>query len=362
MEKAHEIPSACVALTSEEYLKEIEFRPDDFEFQHHGDFDHTDTNFASQSYWKDALVRFRKNKGAVFSLFCIIFLIFMALAGPEMNDYTFSEQNVVNQNMAPRIPILENLGFLDGSETLRTSTGSKVVNKYQGSGQEDTYYWFGSDVLGRDIWTRTWTGTRISLYVAVLAVVIDLVVGLTYGLTSGYFGGKVDIVMQRIAEILNSIPYLVTVTLLLLIMKPGLTSITVALMLSGWLGMSRIARAEVLKLKEQEYVLASKTLGAKSFRIITKEVLPNIFGSLITQTMFSIPHAIFMEAFLSFIGLGIPEPMASLGSLISDGYKNFTTHPYMIVSPLLVMCLLMLCFNMLADGLRDSLDPKMKNM
>lgn len=241
------------------------------------------------------------------------------------------------------------MGILDGSETIRTSTGSKEINYYESNSLTDTYYWFGSDSLGRDLWTRTWSGTRISLYVAVLAVFIDLAFGLTYGLVSGYFGGKVDMIMQRIVEILNSIPYLITVTLLLLVMKPGLMSITFALMFSGWLGMSRIARAEVLKLKEQEYVLASRTLGAKSFRIIFKEILPNIFGPLITQTMFSIPHAIFTEAFLAFIGLGVPEPMASLGSLISSGYQNFTSHPYMIVFPLIVMGLLMLCFNMLAD-------------
>lgn len=170
------------------------------------------------------------------------------------------------------------MGILDGSETIRTSTGSKEINYYESNDLTDTYYWFGSDSLGRDLWTRTWSGTRISLYVAVLAVFIDLAFGLTYGLVSGYFGGKVDMIMQRIVEILNSIPYLITVTLLLLVMKPGLMSITFALMFSGWLGMSRIARAEVLKLKEQEYVLASRTLGAKSFRIIFKEILPNIFG------------------------------------------------------------------------------------
>ena len=279
-----------------------------------------------------------------------------------MNQFTYDQQIITNQNMAPRVPGLENMGILDGSETIRTSTGSKEINYYESNSLTDTYYWFGSDSLGRDLWTRTWSGTRISLYVAVLAVFIDLAFGLTYGLVSGYFGGKVDMIMQRIVEILNSIPYLITVTLLLLVMKPGLMSITFALMFSGWLGMSRIARAEVLKLKEQEYVLASRTLGAKSFRIIFKEILPNIFGPLITQTMFSIPHAIFTEAFLAFIGLGVPEPMASLGSLISSGYQNFTSHPYMIVFPLIVMGLLMLCFNMLADGLRDALDPKMKDM
>jgi len=349
------------ALTAEEYLSGIEFKPDDFEFLHEGSFEHLDTNFASQSYWKDARIRFRANKGAVFSLFCILFIIVMAFAGPMMTKYTYDQQIITNQNMAPRVPFLENFGILNGSEMLRTSTGSKLINHYTGV-NADTYYWFGSDSLGRDLWSRTWMGTRISLYVAFLAVGIDLVFGLTYGLVSGYYGGAVDMVMQRIVEILNSIPYLVTVTLLLLVLKPGLLTISFALMFSGWLGMSRIARAEVLKLKEQEYVLASRTLGAKSMRIIFREILPNIVGPLITQTMFSIPHAIFTEAFLAFIGLGVPEPMASLGTLISDGYRNFTTHPYMIIYPIIVMALLMLCFNMMADGLRDALDPKMKDM
>ena len=127
-------------------------------------------------------------------------------------------------------------------------------------------------------------------------------------------------------------------------------------------GMSRIARAEILKIKEREYILASRTLGAKSLWIIFQEGLPNMIGPLITQTMFSIPHAIFTEAFLAFIGLGVPEPMSSLGSLISSGYKNFTTHPYMIVAPMIIMCLLILSFTLFADGLRDALDPKMKEM
>lgn len=133
-------------------------------------------------------------------------------------------------------------------------------------------------------------------------------------------------------------------------------------MITGWIGMSRIARAQVLKLKEQEFVLASKTLGAKDFFIIFREILPNIFGQIITNTMFSIPNAIFTEAFLAFIGLGVPAPMASLGTLISDAFKSFTTHPYMIIPPVVVLALLMLGFNMLADGLRDAFDPKMKEM
>lgn len=179
---------------------------------------------------------------------------------------------------------------------------------------------------------------------------------------SGYFGGAVDNVMQRFAEVLNGIPSLVIVTLLIIVLKPGLLTITFSLMITGWIGMNRIARAQMLKLKEQEFVLASRTLGAKSLFIIFKEILPNILGAIITNTMFSIPNAIFTEAFLAFIGLGVPAPMASLGSLISDAFKSFTTHPYMIVAPVVVLAVLMLSFNMLADGVRDAFDPKMKEM
>jgi oligopeptide transport system permease protein len=251
---------------------------------------------------------------------------------------------------------------------MRTSTGTVNQNKYISkdpgvtTGLEDIYYWFGTDVLGRDIFTRTWEGTRISLYIALVAVIVDMCFGMIYGLVSGYFGGKVDMVMQRFAEILNGIPTLVIVTLLILVFKPGLVTITIALALTGWIGMSRIARAQVLKLKEQEFILASKTLGARDFFIIFKEILPNIFGQLIVMSMFSIPNAIFTEAFLAFIGLGVPQPLASLGSLISDAFKSFTTHPYMILFPVIVLAVIMLSFNMVADGLRDAFDPKMKEM
>jgi oligopeptide transport system permease protein len=342
----------------------IEFRPDDFQLKG-ADTTRIDMNFASQSFWKDALGRFRANKGAVFSLIVILLIILLAIVGPLVSGYTYQQQDIKATNLAPRMPGLENMGIFDGSETIKTSTGSKEKNAYvdKKTGEKnDTFYWFGSDALGRDIWTRTWTGTRISLYIAVIAVLIDMLLGMGYGLISGYFGGRVDSLMQRFTEIVNSIPTLVIVTLLMLVLKPGLATITLALMITGWIGMSRIARAQMLKLKEQEFVLASHTLGASNFRVIFSEILPNIIGQLITNTMFSIPNAIFTEAFLSFVGLGIPEPMCSLGSLISYAFKNFTTHPFQIVPPVIVLALLMLCFNMLADGLRDAFDPKMKEM
>ena len=321
-----------------------------------------DTNFAAQSFWRDVLVRYLRKTSAVIGLVLILLISITAAVGPGMNGYTYSGQELSQKNLAPRVKILEDYGIFDGSETMNTTTGSKKVNYYEEKELDDVYYWFGSDNFGRDIWTRTWSGARVSLIIAVAAAIIDMVIGMSYGLISGYFGGRVDMVMQRILEVANGIPRLVIVTLLLLVLQPGMLTIIFALMLTEWVGMSRIARAEMLKLKEQEFVLASRTLGAGSFFIIFREVLPNIIGPIITQVMFSIPTAIFTEAFLSFVGLGIPVPQCSLGSLISEGFNSFTTHPYQIVPPIVVMALLMLSFNLVADGLREALDPKMKEM
>ena len=321
-----------------------------------------DTNFASQNFWKDVFIRYFRKTSAVIGLVLIILISIMAVAGPGMNEYTYSGQELSQKNFAPRVKWLEKFGIFDGSESLSTTTGSMKINYYEDKGLDDVYYWFGSDNFGRDIWTRTWSGARVSLIIAVAAAIIDMLIGMSYGLISGYFGGKIDMVMQRFLEIANGIPRLVIVTLLLLILEPGMLTIIFALMLTEWVGMSRIARAEMLKLKEQEFVLASRTLGAGSFFIIFKEVLPNIIGPIITQVMFSIPTAIFTEAFLSFVGLGIPVPQCSLGSLISEGFNSFTTHPYQIIPPIIVMALLMLSFNLVGDGLREALDPKMKEM
>ncbi|MGN8632268.1 ABC transporter permease [Blautia sp. HCP3S3_G3] len=292
------------------------------------------TNFASQSFWKDVFIRYFRKTSAVIGLILIILISIMAVVGPGMNDYTYSGQELSQKNFAPRVKWLEKFGIMDGSETMKTTTGSMEINYYKDKGLDDLYYWFGSDNFGRDIWTRTWSGARVSLIIAIAAAIIDMLIGMSYGLISGYFGGKVDMIMQRILEIANGIPRLVIVTLLLLILQPGMLTIIFALMLTEWVGMSRIARAEMLKLKEQEFVLASRTLGAGSFFIIFKEVLPNIIGPIITQVMFSIPTAIFTEAFLSFVGLGIPVPQCSLGSLISEGFNSFTTHPYQIIPPI----------------------------
>ena len=186
---------------------------------------------------------------------------------------------------------------------------------------KDIFYLFGTDTMGRDIWLRTWSGTRISLLVAGAAIIIDMAVGMTYGLISGYFGGRVDMVMQRIVEVINSIPTLVIATLMLVILKPGIIPILFVLVLTGWIGMSRIARAQMLKLKEQEFVLASKTLGASDMHIIFKDILPNIFGQLIIMSMFSIPNAIFMETTLSFAVIPVTSAVLALQSSNPSGAK-----------------------------------------
>ncbi|MDR3174142.1 MAG: ABC transporter permease [Treponema sp.] len=315
-----------------------------------------------ESYIRNLIRRLWKNRGAMAGFFCIAVIVIMAIIGPFLNDFRYDQQITGNESMAPRIQGLEKLGIFDGRERLHTSTGVRVINRYaQVENGERYYYWFGSDTLGRDIFTRTWEGTRISLFIALIAVLVDVCIGILYGFSSAYFGGKTDIIMQRIIEIINGIPTLVIVTLLIMVLRPGILSVTLTIMLTGWIGMSRMARAQMLKLKNREYVLAARTLGAGSLRVIFQEILPNSFGQFLVMSMFSIPSAIFTEAFLAFIGIGIPVPLASLGSLISDSFRSLTSHPYMILAPVIVLAVLMLSFNLLADGLRDALDPGIKD-
>ena len=187
-----------------------------------------------------------------------------------------------------------------------------------------------------------------------------MLIGMSYGLLSGYFGGRVDSIMQRFVEIANSIPRLVIVSVLAIFMPKGIGLVIVTLLLTEWIGMSKIACAEMLKMKEQEYVLASRTLGAGSGHIIFKEILPNTIGPIITQVMFSIPTAIFTEAFLSYIGLGVPVPQPSWGMLAQEGASVFQLYPHQLWIPAIAISLTMRSFNLLGDGLRDAFDPKMK--
>lgn len=329
----------------DEKLK-IEYLPDDFCLDTGDHKAEEEKAYVNQSYWQDVFRRFCANKGALIGLILIVVIMLFAIVGPMVSGYSYRTVDPLAVTLTPRIQGLENIGIFNGYTDLDC----------------EDYHWFGTDNLGRDLFTRFAEGTRVSFQIAGLAVLVDVIIGVVYGLISGYFGGFVDVVMQRITEILNSIPTMIVVTLLLLIMRPGMYSIIIAMMLTGWINMSRIVRAQVLKQKEMEFVLAARTIGESSVAILFKEILPNVMGQIIVTLMFSIPNAIFMEAFLAFIGLGIPAPMASLGSLINDGYKSAMTYPHMVVLPVAILALLMLSFNLVADGLRDAIDPQMKTM
>lgn len=326
-------------------------RQKDFAFVNRTPKAEIDENYSSQSYGRDVLARLCANKGAVIGLVLIGLVVLFAVIVPMTSGYTYKEVNAAASNLPPKVPLLEKLGLFNGEKN--------GVDLYAQKGVEQ-YHIFGTDNLGRDIFTRVAEGTRISLLIAILAIAINLCIGVVYGLVSGYFGGMVDTVMQRVIEVLVGIPSMVILTLLLLVMKPGLVSIVIALTITDWINMSRIVRAQVLRLKNQEFVLASQTLGASSLRIIRRDMLPNAFGQIIITFTFSIPDAIFMEAFLAFIGLGVQAPMASLGVLINDGYKSAMTYPHMIVAPVVVLGILMLSFTVFGDGLRDAIDPQMK--
>ncbi len=329
---------------------------DDFSFVPEGfiNFEQENEYIEERTFLQDVWERFKRNKAALLSMCIIAIIILLSVFAPMFSSNRYDRGNIEEQSIAPRIPIVEKIGIMDGKQN--------GYSKYEKLKINDKYFFFGTDTLGRDIWVRTWKGTQVSLYMAFIAVVVDMFIGMSFGIISGYFGGKVDMIMQRIVEVLNSIPTMVIVTLLVFILKPGIVSITLAIVIKGWIGMSRIARAQVLRLKEQEFILASRTLGSTNFKIIVKEILPNIFGQIIIMSMFSIPNAIFTESFLAFIGLGLQPPLASLGVLISEGFKSFLVSPYMVVIPTLVLATLMLSFTVLADGMRDAFDPKMKEM
>lgn len=310
----------------------------------------------SLNFWQDAWLRLRKNKAAIVSMIALVLLILMAIIGPHIGPHDANTQTITHANLPPKVPGLENMGIMDGTGVM----AGKEVDMYELKGVDD-YYWFGTDGLGRDMFARVWEGTQISLIIAFVAAFIDVVIGVIYGGISAYYGGRVDDIMQRIVEVLYGIPNLVVVILMLLVMEPGLTAIIIAIALTGWIGMSRIVRGQILKYKNQEFVLAARTLGASNGRIISKHLLPNILGIIIINTMFTVPGAIFFEAFLSFIGLGLQPPDASLGTLINDGYKLVKFQPHILLAPALVLSALMVAFNLLGDGLRDAFDPKMKD-
>src|SRR5699024_9662111 len=270
-----------------------------------------------------------------------------------LNDHDYRTQDLSRQNLPPKVSFLEKIPFIGFD-------GVDIKNQDQYKSKEvNDVFWFGSDDLGRDVWSRVWQGTRILLYVAFLAAALDLLVGVVYGSISAYYGGRIDNIMQRIIEILIGIPQLIVVILLILILQPGISSITIALVITGWVNMARIIRGQVLKLKNEEFVLASKVLGGADKHLLLKHLIPNSLGPIIITTMFTVPNAIFTEAFLSFIGLGVQPPNASLGTIVNDGFELLQVFPHSLMFSATVISLIMISFNLVGDGLRDAFDPKM---
>lgn len=278
------------------------------------------------TYWQDAWRRLKRNKVAMISLCVLVVIILFCIIQPIIagDKYMIQDMSIANQG-----PSIKHL--------------------------------FGTDNLGRDLFDRLWIGGRVSLIIAFVGTLVECVVGIIYGGISGYFGGKLDNIMMRIVDIINSIPMTIYVILLMVMFeKGGLFNIIIALSVSYWISMARIVRGEILQLKQQEFVLAAKTLGASGKRILFKHLIPNCLGSIIVTLTLQIPTAIFTEAFLSFIGLGIAPPAASWGTLANDALQSLRLYPYQLLFPTLAICLTILSFNLLGDGLRDALDPKVK--
>ncbi|UOF91211.1 ABC transporter permease [Fodinisporobacter ferrooxydans] len=277
------------------------------------------------TYRQDVRRRFLKNKLAVFSLSVIAILIIMAVFGPDMTKYSYSTQVLSQKNLPP-------------------------------SGM----HWFGTDDLGRDVFSRCWYGARISLFIGFMAALIDLVIGVIYGGISGFFGGKVDEIMMRIVEILYGLPYLLMVILMMVVMGPGLFTIIVAMTVTGWVNMARLVRGQVLQLKELDYVFVARSLGASVPRILWRHLVPNTFGPILVNMTLTIPSAIFGEAVLSFLGLGVPAPLASWGTMANDGLSSILDgDTWRLFFPAILISLAMFAFNVLGDGMSEALDPKM---
>ncbi|REJ18483.1 MAG: diguanylate cyclase [Caldibacillus debilis] len=279
----------------------------------------------SISFWVDAFYRFRQNKLAMFCVFLLLVLVAMAIFVPWFSKYDYDTNDLMNTNQPP-----------------------------------SAKHWFGTDDLGRDVFVRTWVGARISLTIGVVAALIDLLIGVVWGGIAGYKGGRVDEVMMRIADILNGIPYLLVIILFMVVFGQELWTMILAMTVTGWINMARIVRGQVLQLKNQEFVLAARTLGASFNRILFKHVIPNAMGPILVTLTLTIPSAIFTEAFLSFLGLGLNPPLASWGTMANEGLPALEYYPWRLFFPATFICLTMFALNVIGDGLRDAIDPRLR--
>ncbi len=276
-----------------------------------------------RSLWQDAFSRLLQNHLAVFGLCVVIFFILIAIFADLIAPYSYEEQNLA-----------------------------------LGASPPSSKHWLGTDTLGRDLFTRILYGSRISLMVGILATTVALTIGVTWGTISGYLGGRVDMVMMRIVDILYALPFTIFIILLMVVFGRNIYLLFFAIGAVEWLTMARIVRSQVMSIRNQEYIDAVISMGLPRWRIITRHVLPNILGPVIVYTTLTIPGVILLESFLSFLGLGIQPPMSSWGSLISNGVETMEEYPWLLIFPALTLSVTLFSLNFLGDGLRDAIDPR----
>ena len=360
----------------------------------------------SRTFAGDVWFRFRHKPTAIAGFILILVLALFALVGPFFTAYDYAQQNLDVVNIPPVMKVyqapdggylyittalklvrVDKHGKLQGqlkrvreedakSMTIYDAGGTEVALYYGGStyvvADETTgniypsryirngSYLLGTDSLGRDVLTRLMYGTRISLMVALMATLVNMVIGILYGGIAGYAGGTVDTVMMRIVDIISTIPLTLYVILIMQVLGSGLQSIVVALGSVYWVDMARVVRGQILSLKQQEFVVAAKTIGSSPKTILFEHLIPNALGSILVTMTMLIPSAIFMEAFLGYLGIGLQPPLASLGTMCNDASANLRTSPHELLVPALMICAIMFAFNFVGDGLRDALDPKLK--
>jgi len=316
----------------------------------------------SVNFWKDGLRRLKKNKIAMVSITVIIIVMMFAFIVPQFYPYSYEQQ-------------------IRGSENLAPMKYSEMELTMKAEGESVFPHIMGTDALSRDTMVRLMMGSRVSLLVGIIASALILLIGSIYGAVAGYFGGKTDMIMMRMVDIIYTVPDILIIILLMVTLKyplqnlantvpgfawintvgVGLICIFIVFALLYWVGMARIVRGQILTLKEQEYVTAARALGASHSRIIKKHLLTNCMGTLIVTTTLQIPASIFTESFLSFLGIGVAAPMPSLGSMAAQAIGGITSYPYRLLAPAIMISLIILSFNLIGDGLRDAFDPKLKN-
>ena len=288
-----------------------------------------------RSLWDDARRRLFRNRAAVVSIVVLSVIALLAVFGPFLLAYPYDYIDYSVVSCAP--------DWWPDPAVLCNAGGT---------------HWFGTDSVGRDLLVRTLYGARVSLAVGLIATLVSLVIGVAYGATAGYLGGRVDELMMRFVDVLYSIPYIFLVIILMVIFNRNFFLLIVAIGAVEWLTMSRIVRGQTLSIKQKEFIEAARASGVNGYGIITRHIIPNVFGPVIVYVTLTVPAAILAESFLSFLGLGIQEPLTSWGVLISEGANQMETAPWMLIFPAMFMAITLFCFNFIGDGLRDALDPK----